>query len=164
MRPTHKNNLRNGPTSNQLPQQNRWYWEAADDIFGRFNPYLAACESAHKLGMRIYAYTTIFDEGSPPEVLYGDSTPFPWQSHFTIEHPEYLVVDREGKKRQYGVLEYAYPEVRRYKLKELTDFLDKYDYDGLYLCTRSHSRPAEQADQFGFGEPVVEAFKARHGV
>jgi len=140
------------------------YWETADDIFARFDPYQAACESAHKLGLRIYAYATSFDEGSPPEILYGDSTPFPWQSHFTIEHPEYLVEDREGQKRQCGVMEYAYPEVRRYKLKELTDFLDKYGYDGVYLCTRSHSQPAAQADQFGFGEPVVETFQARHGV
>ncbi|HUT93748.1 MAG TPA: LamG-like jellyroll fold domain-containing protein [Thermoguttaceae bacterium] len=147
----------------RVPASISKYWTTADDVFARFDPYETACQSAHELGLAIYGYATIFDEGSPPEILYGGNTPFPWQSHFTIEHPEYLVVDREGKKRQYGVMEYAYPEVRRYKLRELTDFLDAYDYDGVYLCTRSHSRPADRADQFGFGEPVVRAYRERYG-
>jgi len=147
----------------RVPTSISRYWTTADEIFARFDPYEAACQSAHELGLAIYGYATIFDEGSPPEILYGDRTPFPWQSHFTIEHPEYLVVDREGEKRQHGVMEYAYPEVRAYKLRELTDFLDAYDYDGIYLCTRTHSRPADHADQFGFGEPVVRAYRERYG-
>lgn len=140
------------------------YWTQADAVFSRFDPYRAAAADAHRLGLKIFAYTTIFDEGSPPSVLYGGGTPFPWQSRFTRDHPEYLVVDRTGTKRQYGVMEYAYPQVRAYKLKELTDFLDRYDYDGVYLCTRSHSKPAQRADEFGFNDPVVRAFRQRYGV
>jgi hypothetical protein len=36
-------------------------------------------------------------------------------------------------------------------------------FDGLFVCLRSQSRPADFADQFGYNEPVRRAFLARHG-
>lgn len=141
-----------------------WYYGPLEEIEGRCDPRQEAIKASHDLGMRIHAYLTLFDEGSPPSILYGDNAPFPWQSKFTIEHPEFLVCDRSGENRQYGVMEYAYPEVRRYKIGQILAFLEKYDMDGVYICTRSHSRPADAADQYGFNDPVVTAFRERHGV
>ena len=140
------------------------YWEVTKRIFAQFDPARIAVEAAHANGLKIYAYLCIFDEGCPPTVLYGHTTPFPWQSKFTHEHPEYLAVDRTQTKRHWGVLEYGYPEARRYKVEQLKWFLDTYDFDGLYVCTRSHSPPAETADMYGFNEPVVNAYKQRYGV
>lgn len=140
------------------------YFDEVKRIWDQFNPFEVAAREAHARGMRLYAYQTIFDEGSPESVKYGDSTPFPWQSFFTIAHPEYLVTDREGKQRQWGVMEYAYTEVREYMLAGMCRLIDEHDFDGLYVCTRTHSRPAESADQLGFNEPVVEAYRAKYGV
>ncbi len=146
------------------PKWHGSYKTTVKDILGRFDPLAAAVAAAHAEGLRIYAYHTIFDEGCPPDVLYGGTSPFPWQSKFTRAHPEYLVVDRTGAKRQWGVLEYAYPEVRRYKIGQFRWFMKQYDFDGMYVCTRSHSPPAESADQFGFNDPVVREFRKRFGV
>ncbi len=139
------------------------YRRTTAQIFARFDPLAAAVAAAHEQGLKIYAYHTIFDEGCPPAVLYGDQVPFPWQSRFTRDHPEYLVIDRTGSKRQWGVMEYAYPEVRKYKIGQFRWLLDHYDFDGLYVCTRSHSPPADSADEFGFNLPVVRAFRRRYG-
>jgi hypothetical protein len=61
-------------------------------------------------------------------------------------------------------MEYAYPEVRQYKLGQIRRFLDTYDYDGIYLCTRSHSPPADTADTYGFNPPVAATYQQRTGV
>ncbi len=140
------------------------YFDTVERIWAEFDPMAVAIREAHERGMKIYAYQTLFDEGSPAEVLYGDSKPFPWQSKFTIAHPEYLATDREGMKRHHGVMEYAYPQVRAHMLAMLSRLVDDYDFDGLYICTRSHSRPADHADQFGFGEPVALAYEEAYGV
>jgi hypothetical protein len=140
------------------------YFDEVARIRAAFDPLACAVEEAHKRGLRIYAYQTIYDEGSPTDVMYGDNTPFIWQSRFTIEHPEYVVCDRTGQKRQWGVLEYACPEARQHAIGVLTRLLDDHGFDGLYVCTRTHSRPAEQADQYGFNEPVALAYREQCGV
>ncbi|NOZ20366.1 MAG: hypothetical protein GXP25_04675 [Planctomycetes bacterium] len=140
------------------------YYDALDEIESRVDCAAAAVRQAHTNGMKIFMYLTIYDMGSPPSVLYGGKAPFPWQSRFTAEHPEYLVVDREGKQRQYGVCEYGYSEVRRHKLDQIAELFDRYDFDGVYICTRTHSEPARHADQFGFNPPIVDEFKRRYGV
>lgn len=141
-----------------------WYYEPLREIEARCDPRAEALSVCQALGLKLYAYLTVYDEGCPPTVLYGDNSPFPWQSRFTIEHPEFLVCDRSGEKRHWGVMEYWYPEVRRYKVEQVSRFLDAYGYDGIYICTRSHSPPAATADTYGFNPPVVEEFKRRHGV
>jgi len=139
-----------------------WYRKASSDIEG--DPLEAITTFSHKYGLKVYAYHTIFDEGCPPEVLYGGTSPFPWQSKFTIQHPEYLVVDRTGKKRQWGVMAYAYPQVRKYMIGVIMDFLERYPFDGVYISSRTHSPGPEFADQYGFNDPIVEEYKRRYGV
>lgn len=140
------------------------YWSVTKAIFAQFDPVKVAIDAAHANGLKMYAYLCIFDEGCPPTVLYGHTTPFPWQSKFTIAHPEHLVVDRAQTQRQYGVMEYGYPEARRFKVEQLKGFIDEYGFDGLYVCTRSHSPAAERADMYGFNQPVVDAYRQRYGV
>jgi hypothetical protein len=37
-------------------------------------------------------------------------------------------------------------------------------FEGLFVCLRSQSKPAVWADQFGFNEPIRQAFLAKYGV
>ena len=126
-----------------------------------------AVKAIHDQGMKVDMWITIFDEGCPEHVLYGDSDFFSWQSHFTRENPQFLSADRSltanQRKYHWGVMEYAYPEVREYMLRVIRAFSDPLDFDGVFLSVRSHSPPAEHADQFGFNEPVVEEFQRRYG-
>src|SRR5439155_292358 len=81
-----------------------------------------------------------------------------YQSKLVYDHPEYQAVDRSGKKVQYGILEWAYPEARRHWVEDVRQLVDRYDVDGIYMDTRTESPCPEFADQFGFNEPVVREY------
>jgi hypothetical protein len=137
-----------------------------------------AVDAAHQNQLKIYVWITIFDEGTPAQVMYktseeavkdweyvpGAPQRFPWCSKFTLLHPEYLTIDRSEQHLHYGVLEYSYPEVREYMLGIIKRFVDGWDFDGVFLSTRAHSIPAQYGDEFGFNEPVVKEFQRRFGV
>ena len=128
---------------------------------------------AHAAGLEAWAYVSVFDEGwplPPPRVrarsfhnaMHGQHVA--WQSDLTRLHPEWVTVDRAGRVRQQGVVSLAYPEARRAFIDRWTQLIAGTAFDGLFLCLRSQSRPAEDADQFGFNAPARADFKARHGV
>jgi len=127
---------------------------------------------AHSFGMKAYLYVSLFDEGWPlppkkvREVSYHNAMHFQhttWQSTFSRENPEYALIDRTGRKRQWGVLCLAYPEVRSHFCSRFANLLQNTDFDGLFVCSRSQSRPADFADQFGFNEPVRQDYLSRYG-
>lgn len=140
--------------------EDHWYMSALANVEG--DMHAAMIEACHAAGIDVLAYASIFDEGSPTTVRYGN-TPFIWQSQFTIDHPEYLRVSRDGETRHWGVLCYAYPEAREYMAGKFQWLLDNWDFDGAYICTRTHSEPAKFADQFGYNQPIVEEFQRRYG-
>ena len=86
----------------------------------------AAVDAMKAQGIRAYVWLTVLDEGCPPDIHYAGSVPFPWQSRFTRQNPQYLACDRSlttnGRKYHWGVMEYAYPEVRQYMLKVIRAF------------------------------------------
>lgn len=121
--------------------------------------------------------TELLDENT--RIEYGIGCPaypyrYPWgvvyetqdnyQTKFVHEHPQYQLVDREGKHYDYGVLEWAYPEAREYWVKDIQLILDKYDVDGIHLDTRTEGMGPEYADQYGFNEPIVKEYERRYGV
>ena len=125
----------------------------------------------HKLGVEAYLYMSLFDEGWP--LLSAKERKHSYhnnqhaqhtaaQTKFSYEHPEYAVVDRTGKKRQWGVLCLAYPEVRQHFIKRYLDSLKDAGYDGMFVCMRSQSKPAEFADQYGFNEPIRREYLKRY--
>ena len=127
---------------------------------------------SHEMGMPAYLYVPIFDEGRPladeaeRNVSYhnrGHGRDHSWQSTFTVEHPEYLTVDRSREKRQWGVLSLAYPEVRDHLCERFSNLLEGYDFDGLFVCLRSQSKPGDFADEFGFNHPVRDEYLRRYG-
>jgi hypothetical protein len=122
--------------------------------------------------LKAYLYVSLFDEGWPlppkrvREFSYHNAMHFQhvsWQSSFSREHPEYAAVDRSGELRQWGVLCLAYPEVRSHFCNRFIDLLRHTEFDGLFVCLRSQSRPADFADQYGFNEPVRQDYLTRYG-
>ena len=127
---------------------------------------------AHSFGIKAYLYVSLFDEGWPllpkkvREVSYHNAMHFQhisWQSTFSRENPEYGLTDRTGQQRQWGVLCLAYPEVRSHFCRRFVNLLENTEFDGLFVCLRSQSRPADFADQFGFNQPVRQDYLARYG-
>ncbi len=126
----------------------------------------------HEAGMLAYLYVTLFDEGWPlppkevREVSYHNAMHYQHyarQTGFSKDHPEYAMIDRSGMVRQWGVLCLGYPEVREHFRQRYLDLLHGHDFDGLFVCLRSQSRPADFADQFGFNDPVRREYLADHG-
>ena len=135
--------------------------------FSQVVPHLA-----HSFGMKAYLYVSLFDEGWPlppkriREKSYHNAMHFQhtsWQSKFSRENPEYALTDRSGQQRQWGVLCLAHPEVRNHFCSRFMNLLQNTEFDGLFVCLRSQSRPADFADQFGFNEPVRQDYLARYG-
>jgi hypothetical protein len=128
---------------------------------------------AHDAGLQAWLYVSLFDEGWPlasPRVrtssyhnaMHGRYVA--WQSELTRMHPEWLAVDRGGRRRQWGVVCCAYPEARRAFVERWMALIGPTRFDGLFICRRSQSRPADHADQFGYNEPVRAEFGLRYGV
>jgi len=122
--------------------------------------------------MKAYLYVSLFDEGwpLPPKKVREGSyhnamhhQHISWQTAFSRKHPEYTLVNRIGKQRQWGVLCLAYAEVRAHFCNRYVNLLSDTEFDGLFVCLRSQSRPADFADQFGFNEPVRQDYLSRHG-
>jgi hypothetical protein len=136
-----------------------------------WNDFEVVPKLAWELGMKVYLYVSIFDEGWPlaPKEIRNQSYHslhwqyVGWQSNFSKKYPEYTMVDRTGKIRQWGVLCLAYPEVREHLIQRFCNLLKLGDFDGLFVCLRSQSRPADFADQFGFNEPIRRDYLNRYG-
>lgn len=128
---------------------------------------------AQAAGIKAWLYVSLFDEGWPlastrvrsrshHNAMHGQHVS--WQSELTRMHPEWLVVDRAGRRRQDGVVSLAYPDARRAFIDRWLSLIAPTRFAGLFVCLRSQSKPADHGDQFGFNEPACEQFKARYGV
>ena len=137
-----------------------------------WDAYQLVPEMAHAFGMKALLYVTLFDEGWPllpkkiREVSYHNKMHcqhVSWQSDFSRSNPDYILTDRTLKHHQWGVLCLAYDEVRCHFIKRYQRLLEAGDFDGLFVCLRSQSRPADFADQFGFNRAVRDDFLKRYG-
>ena len=127
---------------------------------------------ARDAGLQAWLYVSLFDEGwplAPPKVravsyhnaMHGQHVA--WQSELTRSHPEWVVVDRAGRRRQWGVVSLAYPEARRAFVERWRTLITPTRFDGLFVCLRSQSRPPDHADDFAFNEPARADFRTLHG-
>ena len=128
---------------------------------------------AHRAGLSAWLYVTVFDEGWPlaPDDVRASSyhnamhgQHVAWQSELTRTHPEWITVDRAGLERQWGVVSLSYAAARRAFIDRWCALLAGTRFDGLFVCLRSQSRPADTADQFGFNEPARTDFASRYGI
>jgi hypothetical protein len=127
----------------------------------------------HKNGMQVFLYVTLFDEGWPllpkklREVSYHNRMHcqhVSWQSDFGRINPRYAVVDRASRNHQWGVLCLGYRKVRKHLIHRYLRLLRGGSFDGLFVCLRSQSRPADHADQFGFNDPIQREYLKRYGI
>lgn len=128
---------------------------------------------AHAAGLEPWLYVSVFDEGWPlaparerakshHNPMHGQHVA--WQSDMTRTHPEWIVVDRSGRRRQRGVVSLAYPEARRAFIERWARLIAPTRFDGLFVCLRSQSKPAVHGDAFGFNERVRDDLRARDGI
>ena len=128
-----------------------------------WDDFQAVPACARENGLKVFLYVSVFDEGWPladrksREKSYHNKMHcqhVSWQSDFSRKNPEYLMVDRSLRRRQWGVLCLAYPQVRKRLIDRYRRLLLSGDFDGLFVCLRSQSKPAAFADQFGYNEPI----------
>jgi len=130
-------------------------------------------EMARRHDMQVFLYVTLFDEGWGllPKKVRGESyhnkmhcQHVGWQSDFSRQNPQYAVADRALRNHQWGVLCLGYPEVRKHMIRRYLRLLRMGNFDGLFVCLRSQSRPADYADQYGFNDPVSKEYLKRYGI
>jgi hypothetical protein len=128
---------------------------------------------ARRHEMQVFLYVSLFDEGWPllpkkiREASYHNRMHcqhVSWQSDFSRTHPRYTMVDRALQRHQWGVLCLAYAEVRDHLIRRYLRLLHAGDFDGLFVCLRSQSRPADFADEYGFNDPVQAEYLKRYGI
>jgi hypothetical protein len=119
----------------------------------------------HEAGIPVYAYITIFDESWLPSNWAWPWDPSGgWQSNYVRDHPDHVLMDAAGRERLWGVLDYNAPEARAFRVGVIRELLGEHDWDGIFVCTRSQSKPAPHGDQFGYNEPSLALYRSRtHG-
>lgn len=122
-------------------------------IMEKYDPFEIAVGEARRVGVKIYAWITIYDDYFPG-----------FHGNFTIDGV-CLAESKEGLKMR-GVLSYAWEEARKRRLSEIEELIN-YNSDGIYMCTKSHSQhtePAREIDTYGYEKPVADEFMKRYGV
>ena len=137
--------------------------ELCRNLYSKFYAPAVVRQFTRENGQKLMLYATFNDHGAPTSVKFGGYVDFPWQDKLTIAHPEYQERDLAGNYH-YGVLDLSNPAVRKIMVDRLAGFVKEFDADGLYLCSRTHSKPADHADQFGFGPEVVKEYQKRYGI
>ncbi len=130
-------------------------------------------DMARKHDMQVFLYVTLFDEGWRllPKKVRGVSyhnkmhcQHVSWQSDFSRQNPQYAVADRTLQNHQWGVLCLGHPEVRKHMIGRYLRLLRMGSFDGLFVCLRSQSKPADYADQHCFNDPVSKEYLKRYGI
>lgn len=107
-------------------------------------------KACHEAG--ILCQATMRMNGDYPTLPEENSVMF--NSGFWRAHPEFRVRNVKGVTG--FVLSYAFPEVREFKLGVLREAVER-DIDGIHLDFLRHP------PFFGYDEPLVKAFQAKHG-
>lgn len=125
------------------------------------NPPETAVAAARRHGLRIYIYTTLFDESIPGV-----------EGEFGIQHPECCWQHRHYAHHVPGLLSYGHEEVRDYKLAEIDEMI-AFGADGIYLdCARSHAGNwpvmalpygSDVWANYGFNAVECAEYQRRHG-
>jgi hypothetical protein len=131
---------------------------------GGFDENAEIVRRGHEAGLPVYLYLTIFDElWLDTDWAWPWDPSTNWQGDIVRDHPETVQVDRAGRERLWGVLDYNEPAARAFRVEAIRTLLGEHDWDGVFVCTRSQSRPARDGDQFGFNDVAAAMYRARHG-
>ena len=149
----------------------RHFFQASKAVVS-YDDFVVVPDLARELGLKSMLYLSLFDEGWPLATKRERAVSYhnrmhcqhvSWQSEFSRKHPQFMVIDRRGAGRQWGVMSLAYRQVRRHFIARFRRLLKGSGFDGLFVCLRSQSKPADFADQYGFNEPVRKEYRKRFG-
>jgi len=113
-------------------------FDKAKAIMGKMDPMEVASRLCRKHGIKFYPWLTIYDDAGFHRMTW---------SNLIREHPEYCWKEFDKDVHFSGTTSYVYPEVVEYRLAQIKELLS-YGCDGVYLCTRSHSRPPGWTEEF----------------
>lgn len=116
----------------------------------RMDPIATARDACRRHGIEFYIWLDVIDER---------------RGNFLLEHPECLVIGRDGKAPWPGLRSYANAAAVENELAVI-DELAAYRPDGMYMSLSCHTRHLnfpEQEDYFGFEVPVAEAYRRETG-
>lgn len=126
-------------------------------VLEKIDPLEIAVKEAHKVGLKIYAWVTLFDSYAPG-----------LEDAFFAKKPHLLMMNRDGNSVLRGVGCLACSETVDYRLKEAKEVAG-YGVDGIFfnlgthtIATRFAGDPAGE-DVFGFNPEVVKEFKEKYG-
>jgi uncharacterized lipoprotein YddW (UPF0748 family) len=104
-----------------------------EELGGRdpgFDPLEVALEAARARRIELHAWVNVL-------AGWKGKTPPRSQKHVAHEHPEWFLLDRDGKRHllssHYTMLNPCLPEVRRHLVSVLLDIVERYPVDGLHL-------------------------------
>ncbi len=139
----------------RLVERNRSWLERYRAVLATFNPPEVFIRAGHERGMKVIMWIDIYDDYYPG-----------FRSKFLDEHPHCQWTARDGRTRFRGLLQYAWPEAREFRVRQARELLDL-GADGIHLSTSAHCRHmpnVHENDFYGFGAPVVEEYRRRFGV
>ncbi len=121
------------------------------------DPLEAAVASAHKHGIKLFAWATLQDFHIVRQAgKIQNVTPF------FDRNPHLYWSSLDGKSFHPGIPCYAYPEARQYYLDHIQEVLG-YGVDGVYVCFRSHCGEPHRNDEFGYNEPWLNQLRDELG-
>jgi hypothetical protein len=129
----------------------KWYVETLRNL----NPPAVFIREAHAQGMKAIVWLDIFDDGYPG-----------FRSKFLDEHTQCQWVGKDGKTYFKGLMDYSWPEARAYRVAQATELL-ALGADGVHCSTSGHCRHlpnTHETDFYGYSQPIIDAFKTKHGV
>ena len=124
-------------------------------VIETFNPPEVFLRVGHELGMKVVMWIDIFDD------MYSGH-----RSKFLDENPHCQWTARDGKTHFQGLVSYAWPESRAFRVAQAKELLDL-GADGIHCSTSAHCRHlpnVRETDAYGFEQPVVDEFRKRYGV
>ena len=119
---------------------------------------------AHGHGMEVYLWAPLFDYGGPADNGGCKEYPYYGQLNLTLQHPEWMPIDRYGVRAQNGPIELAYPAARRALIEMYLHYLERDHLDGVTFFTYCENYGLRFEDEFGFSQPIVDEYRRRYGV
>jgi hypothetical protein len=135
--------------------QDKPWCERYAKVIEAFDPPAAFVKYGHEIGLKVIIWLDIFDDGFPG-----------FRSKFLDEHPQCQWTGRDGTTRYEGLMSYAWPEARAFRVAQAKELLDL-GADGIHCSTSAHARHlrnVHEIDYYGYEQPVVDEFRKRHGV
>jgi hypothetical protein len=159
--PVNHARMRLNPQARTLHLGSHWLMT---DYAQAFDGIKEAIKQAKAAGLDLWVWKEIWNDGTPA----GSDPPYwPYGIDFLIENPQYQVVSRDGVY-QYGVMEFAYPQAREYKVDEVLELVTDHGVSKIMIVLRTEmalTMPApETGDTMGFSPPVVDDMLSLYGV